>query len=326
MKRRSAIVAILLLAAVLLATGCAATPQAGQIGVVREGKSFIAPWSWLNGHKVTKTICPGSGYTVTGFGSQTHFYPDEEVQRNYTITSEANQGDKKGSDVVEVPTQDGVRAGIEGTFYFKTAFNCTKAGQKLLRDFDERFGIRTFKETNESEGLYPYEGESGWRAYLSQVVRPVINNDLRKSIATVTCPQLVSSCALVHNNSIGTNVTNQNNNSNIAKVQEDINQTLKTDIQSTLGADYFSNISFLLEHVTLPGQIQGQIDNAQAQYAAVGAAKAKVEQADQEALANEKRQQGYAHCPACAQIDELKAIPNSVQTFAPGAGFAVTGH
>lgn len=317
-------VALLCLALTVVVTGCAATPQAGQIGVVREGKSFIAPWTYLHGHKISKVIVPGAGYTLTGFGSSVHWYPDDQVQRNYTITSESNAGDRKGADVVEVPTQDGVRAGIEGTFYFTTAFNATPEGEKLVKDFDERFGVRTFRENNEGEALYPYEGESGWRAILSQVIRPVINNDLRKSIATVTCAQLVSSCALVHNQGDVSSVTNQDNNGNIQKVQEDINSTLKTDIQSTLGADYFSHISFLLEHVSLPGEIQGEIDKAQAQFAAVGSAQAKVKQASLEAEANEKRQQGYEHCSACAQIDELKAIPSSVTTFAPGSGFAVT--
>jgi hypothetical protein len=43
-----------------------------------------------------------------------------------------------------------------------------------------------------------------------------------------------------------------------------------------------------------------------------------------EATANSQRQKGDENCPACAQIDLLKAIPPSVTTFAPGAGFAVT--
>jgi hypothetical protein len=33
---------------------------------------------------------------------------------------------------------------------------------------------------------------------------------------------------------------------------------------------------------------------------------------------------GTEQCPACAQIDTLKAIPPNVTTFAPGSGFAVT--
>lgn len=47
-------------------------------------------------------------------------------------------------------------------------------------------------------------------------------------------------------------------------------------------------------------------------------------QAQVEAKANEERQKGYQACPACATIDTLKAIPPTVTTFAPGAGFAIT--
>lgn len=323
---RRIIVALAAIAVIVAMTGCAATPQPGQIGVVRYGKSIV-PWTWINSNKIRKVVCPGSGFTWTGFGSKVHWYPDESVQRNYTITSESGQGDRKGADQVEVPTSDGVRAGLEGTFYFTTAFNCSKEGQALLKDFEERFGVRTFRENAEGESLHPYEGESGWRAFLSQAIRPVINNDLRRSIATVTCAELVSSCSLIHNNGGGSTTVTANgsqNNSSLQKVQEDINATLKSDIQSTLGNDYFSHISFLLEHVTLPSSIQEQIDNAQAQYAAVGSAAAKVKQAGLEAQANEERERGYEHCNACAQIDELKSIPSSVTTFAPGAGFAVT--
>jgi len=307
----------------LALAACGATPGAGQIGVVRTGHSFIAPWTWFNGHGISKVICPGTGWSWPGFGSEVHWYPADSVQRNYTITSESGQGDRKGADVVEVPTQDGVRVGLEGTFYFTTAFNCSVTGVRLLKDFDSRFGIRTFQSSNEgAEALKPYEGEEGWRALLSQVVRPIINNDLRRSIGTVTCPQLVSSCALIHNSSSVS--SGGQNNGNLQKVQEAVNANLKTDIASALGNDYFSNISFLLEHVTLPEAIQNEIDKAQAQFAAVGSARAKVAQAKLEAQANEERQHGYEHCPACAQIDELKAIPPNVTTFAPGAGFAVT--
>ena len=317
------VMAVVGLMAVLFMVGCAATPNPGEIGVVRNGKAWYDPFDWLDNHNIKKIIIPGAGTSWTGLGSSVHWYPSDTVQRNYTITSEASRGDRPGVDIVEVPTQDGVRVGLEGTFYFTTAFNGTKQGIELVKDFDSRFGVRTFQSNNTGEALHPYEGQTGWSDFLDQAVRPVINNDLRESIATVTCAELVSSCALVHNQSV-TVVANQNNNANIEKVQEAINSNLKTDIQKTLGQNYFSDIQFRLERVSLPGEIQSQIDGAQAQFAAIGTAEAKVKQAKLEAEANEAREKGYKGCPACAQIDELKAIPHSVTTFAPGAGFAVT--
>jgi hypothetical protein len=74
----------------------------------------------------------------------------------------------------------------------------------------------------------------------------------------------------------------------------------------------------------LPAKVQAAVDDAQAAFAQVTQAQARVESARADAQANAIRERGYKDCPACAQIDELKAIPSNVQTFAPGAGFAVT--
>lgn len=305
--------------------GARATPQAGQIGVVRSGSSFLWIGDWFNGHQIKTVIKPGSGSTPIGLGSNTHWYPSDSVQRQYTITSVANQGDRPGVDVVEVPTGDGVRVGLEGSFYFTTDFNGSPAGVAAVRDFDNRFGVRTFPVAGTANQLYPWDGTAGWEAFLDTVVRPIIDNDLRRSVAGVTCAQLVSSCALVHQQSVSAIRNNgAQNTSQIQAIQDQINSNLQTAIKQTVGADYFSNVRFLLAKVTLPGAIQSQIDQAQAQFAAVGTAQAQVQQAKLQAQANRERQSGYKGCPACAQIDELKAIPSNVTTFAPGANFAVT--
>jgi hypothetical protein len=81
---------------------------------------------------------------------------------------------------------------------------------------------------------------------------------------------------------------------------------------------------FNLVRITLPAKLQGAVDDAQATFAQVTQAQARVQSAKADAEANRIRQHGYQDCPACARIDELKAIPPSVQTYAPGAGFAVT--
>lgn len=305
--------------------GARATPQAGEIGVVRSGPSKVWVGDFFNGHQIKEDVAPGSGSKFIGLGSAVHWYPDSSVQRNYTITASTGQGDQPGVDVEEVPTSDGVRVGLEGTFYFTTAFDSSSSGEKLLNDFDSRFGIRTFQLTNTSPALYPWDGNAGWEAFLSTVVRPIIDNDLRRAVASVSCAQIISSCSLVHQNTAAAvKSSGQQNNATIQAIQNGINASLKSDIASTLGQDYFNNIQFLLQRVTLPGAIQNQIDNAQAQFAAVGTAQAQVQQAKLQALANKDREVGYEGCPACASIDELKAIPSNVTTFAPGAGFAIT--
>lgn len=69
--------------------------------------------------------------------------------------------------------------------------------------------------------------------------------------------------------------------------------------------------------MTLPDNVQAAVDKAQAAFAAVSESRAKVAQAKADAEANEIRQQGYSKCPACATIDEMKAIPPNVTIFAP---------
>jgi regulator of protease activity HflC (stomatin/prohibitin superfamily) len=285
----------------------------GEVAVVRNGGAF-------DNNRIRQVIDPASGLTYTGMWSHVHKYPAQ--QRFYTITADAGRGERTGVDVVHTPTSDGVNVGLEGTLYFTL-----NADPATLRVFDDRFGTRKFRGL---DGVVraPYDGDDGWSGFLDQIVRPVIDNDLREQINTFRCADLVSSCALVQNagSTTGTpkGLGGQSNNGNIAKVQEAINSSLSVDLRQTLGGDFFTGIRFNLVRITLPTKLQGAVDDAQAAFAQVTQAQARVQSAKADAEANRIRQRGYQDCPACARIDELKAIPPSVQTYAPGAGFAVT--
>src|ERR1700758_3481923 len=61
------------------------TPQAGEIGVVREGSSVLWFGDWFNGHTIKQVVPPGAGNTGIGLGSEVHAYPADSVQRYYTI-------------------------------------------------------------------------------------------------------------------------------------------------------------------------------------------------------------------------------------------------
>jgi regulator of protease activity HflC (stomatin/prohibitin superfamily) len=282
----------------------------GEVAVIRNGGPF-------DNHRTRQVIDPASGLTWIGWWSQVHKYPAQ--QRFYTITANAGRGDRPGVDVVHTPTSDGVDVGIEGTLYFQLTLD-----HRALRTFDDKFGTRKFRGL---DGVIrsAYDGDDGWSAFLDQIVRPVIDNDLREQINGFRCSELVSSCALVQN--AGGRVSSlraRSNNGNIAKVQSAINSSLASDLSQTLGGQFFTNIRFNLVRITLPAKVQAAVDDAQAAFAQVTQAQARVESARADAQANAIRERGYRDCPACAQIDELKAIPPSVQTFAPGAGFAVT--
>ncbi|WP_377268082.1 SPFH domain-containing protein [Peterkaempfera sp. SMS 1(5)a] len=286
----------------------------GEVAVVRNGGTF-------DDRNIRQIIQPASGLTWTGLWSSSHKYPSQ--QRFYTITAAANAGDRPGVDVVRTPSTDGVDMGIEGTLYFTLNLD-----EKTLRDFDNKFGTRTFTGAD-GHRYHAYDGDLGWSAFLDQIIRPVIDNDLREQISSFRCAELVSSCALVQNSgSPGTGnagtAGGKTNNGNIAAVQNAVNSSLAEDLKATLGDDFLEGLRFNLVRVTLPDNVQAAVDKAQAAFAAVSEAQAKVAQAKADAAANAARQQGYQKCPACAVIDEMKAIPPSVTTFAPGQNFAVT--
>ncbi|WP_042366964.1 SPFH domain-containing protein [Streptacidiphilus neutrinimicus] len=286
--------------------------DAGEVAVVRNGGPF-------DDRNIRQVIQPASGLSWIGWYSESHKYPAQ--QRFYTITADPKRGDRPGVDVVSTPSSDGVQMGIEGTLYFSLNLD-----DRTLRDFDNKFGTRTFNSVD-GHAYHAYDGDAGWSAFLDEIVRPVIDNDLRRQIGNFRCAELVSSCALVQNNGSATasgSSTAATSNSNIAAVQNAINTSLTQDLQTTLGDKFLVDLHFDLVRVTLPDNVQAAVDRAQAAFAAVSEAQAKVAQAKADAQANEIRQQGYSACPACATIDEMKAIPPTVTTFAPGSGFAVT--
>ncbi len=187
----------------------------GEVGVVRNG-------GWFSDNQIRKVIPPGSGLTWIGFFSTTHRYPAQ--QRYYTITADPQRGGRPGVDVVHTPSNDGVEMGIEATIYFTV-----NIAPDAIMSFDDKFGTRPFLGAD-GQLHYAWDGVDGWNAFFDAVARPIIENDLRIQINNFRCTELVSSCALVQNGSLAAakaptpaavaSTTGQQNNSNIARVQQ----------------------------------------------------------------------------------------------------------
>lgn len=284
----------------------------GEVAVVRNGGVAAST--------IRMVVQPSSSLKWSGFYTTKHKYPAS--QRFYTITSNPSGGDRPGVDVESVPTSDGVQVGLEATVYFTLNTDPT-----VLSAFDTKYGNRTFRSFDGSQ-LYAWDGTNGWSAFLDQIVRPVISNNFREQIGNFRCAELVSSCALVQNNGSVLNnaaaLTDHKNNVNIAKVQEAVKNGLVSDINTTLGGSFLEGFQVNLVKVTLPGNLQSAVNSAQAAFAQVTEAQARVQSAKADAQANEERQKGYGLCPSCAVIDQLKAIPPTITTYAPGAPFAIT--
>lgn len=315
------VAAIVVLVMLVIALSSFVKTQGGEIAVIRNGGP-------LDNNKVRQVVQPASARTYTGLFSSAHRYP--AAQRFYTITADANRGDRAGVDVEQVPTADGVEVGIEATVYFTLT-----SDPGAISTFDDRYGTRKYRGLD-GHYRYAWEGEEGWLTFLDQIIRPVISNDLRQQIGAFQCSELQSSCALVQSGAqaaanpgqVASNIfdgsVGKQNNLNLAKIQDSIDTSLAADLDLTLGGKFITGVRFNLAKITLPGKVQAAIDDAQAEFAAVSKSQARVAQAQNEARANEQRQKGYQQCPACATIDTLKAIPPTVTTFAPGAGFAIT--
>lgn len=278
--------------------------DAGQVAVVRDG-------GWFDDNQVREIIPPGSGLTWAGMWSSVHPYPAQ--QRFYTITADPKRATTLGVDVVTVPSSDGVNLGVEGTLYF--TLNQDPA---TLKTFDDKYGTRTFRSQDDTF-LYAWDGDAGWTAFFGQAVRPVIDNALRTEVGARRCAELVPSCSLLES----VTLKPQNSNSGIQAVQDAVNTALARDLPRTLGGEFFTGMRFSLSKVTLPPEVQKAVDRALSAGAAASEAQAKVAQAEAEAKANEARQQGYLKCPACAEIDKLKALPQGITVYAPGNADAV---
>lgn len=297
---------LLLLVLAAGVTGCYDTPDAGTIGVVRNGGPF-------DNKKIRQIVCPGSGNTWVGWASNTHFYPDSTQQRLYKLD------DTKDADSapVQVQTKDGVRTTIKGTFYFKTRFNCSAEGTQVVKDFDEAF-------VNRPAGQKPWEDWSGW---LNSTIQPVIDSNMRNIVAEFECRQLVTSCNLVQNSTGSTApppTEKVDNKSNIQQIQTRVQDGLVADLEAKLGANYFQDIVFNLQSVELPG-VQSAIDEAQREFAKVSKAQAAVQTATQKKRANKIKQKGYNACPSCARQDELRSLPRGLQALGGNIGLTIGG-
>lgn len=290
--------------------GCYSTPEGGEIGVIRNGGPF-------DDRNIRQVVPNGSGNTWVGVFSESHYYPAADQQRIYKF-DDAKDADAKP---VEVPTKDGVRVRLTGTFYINTAFDGSKEGKRLVQAFDTAYGTRAFGGGDEAKK--PWE-DGGWPIFLNSILQPVIDSNIREVIAEFDCKQLVSSCALVQRGGSekvsAEQVAGADNKSNVTLIQDRINQNLAEEIKAKLGESYFRNVRFSLGPVELPG-VQQAIDQAQSAFAEVSRAQARVAQSKADADANKERQKGYNACPACQRIDAIKALPQGLTAL--GGDYAV---
>lgn len=302
-------------------SGLTAT-DSGVVTVVRNGGLLDNKQvRQVDGHP--QIVPPGSSITWIGAFSKEHPYPS--TQRYFKVSS---RPDADSNEVINVPTRDGVTVGVEGTFYF--TLNTDPA---VLAEFDNRYGTRTYPAPTPDDParqLHAWQGDEGWTAFLNATLGNLVQNDLRREIAKPTCVDLIASCALAQN-AAGTDAAaaiaaaqaNPAAPDKLTEIQNGVNGQFAADVTADLGGAYFTGIRFVISKIALPDNVQNAINDAQAAFAAVTKAQAGKAAAQIDAETAGIRQQGYATCQTCGDIDKLRALPSGLTTYAPGAALAV---
>ncbi|CAA9467390.1 MAG: hypothetical protein AVDCRST_MAG38-1016 [uncultured Solirubrobacteraceae bacterium] len=317
-----AVAGVLGILAIVVAVSSLARTGPNEVAVVYNGGP-------LDRKDQRQTITPSSGLTWTGWLSQNpRFYPGSGSPRRYIITTDTSRDEGAGVDVLRVPTQDGIDVGLEAKISFNTAFTGAP-NDELLRRFDASFGNRTYAGPNGSR-LNPWADDDGFAAFLDTEFRPVLVSALRETIGSFNCEELVSSCSLVANSrggeSRGTRTTvadGAETNTNLLRVQTVAAENLAESLQRSLGDGYFRNIQIVVSTVRLPQRVQDAVDESQAQFAAVNRSRADLQRARIAKQVNDTLGRSYRNCPACAQIDALKSIPDNVNAISLGGNGSV---
>ena len=292
-------IAVALLVLTFGVTGCMATPEGGEVMIMRNGGPF-------DDKQIRQVVPNGAGNTWIGFGSEAHPYPASDQQRLYKFDDTPDADAKP----VEVPTNDGVRVRLTGTFYINTAFDGTAEGERLVRRIRHRVR-HTRLHRRRGIGTPVGGGRLGDLPQRDPAADHRLQHprgDRGVRLPGGSCRRARWSSAAGPLSVSAEEVTGANNRSNVTVIQDRINQNLSEEIQSKLGQPYFRNIRFSLGPVELPG-VQKAIDQAQSAFAEVSRAQARVAQAKADADANRERQRGYNDCPACQRIDAIKALP-----------------
>ncbi len=301
-------VALVLAAIVVVGSFKAVAPS--DVCVVQQGGP-------LDGRGIADVRQPSGGVSFIGLFNSQRCFP--ATQRNYVISPEPahrEQGDTLN--FFETPTSDAVQVRIEGQALFRL-----NTDPQVMRSFYTNYGVRTF------DGLHPYEGSSGWAAFLAVQFRPVLHNALREAIGRYRCVQLNNTCAYVQESSAvatGRVEVNQDNSQNLSKVQAEIGSTLEADLESTLGGPFFEDVQFRLVQVRFDEKVQASITAATAARSDVATKRLQAQQrvetaigdrraAEQKARAIRATRRAYRDNPAQARIDAIRSLPPRLQAL-----------
>ena len=183
-----------------------------------------------------RVVAPGSGRFFNGFFSSLRLLP--ATQRNYILSKNPDESDRRTSDFIPGPTKDRVIAEVELAVTFK--LNTEPA---TVRRFYEQLCLKY-----RCEDLSP---GGGWSRLLNENFRPVLENAVQQETRQVNAADL------------------NNNQEVITRMQAGIGSHLKDDFNQVLGGNFFCGptfdrnqpsvcpeFEFVITNITLPKDLQ----------------------------------------------------------------------
>lgn len=183
-----------------------------------------------------RVVKPGSGQFFNGFFASLHELP--ATQRNYIVSKNSNEGDRRTADFLPGPTKDRVIAELELAVTFKL-----NTEPRAVRQFYEQLCVKYHCEDLSPGG--------GWDKLLNDNFRQVLENAVQQETRQINAAEL------------------NNNQETITRMQTDIASHLKDDFNQVLGGNFFCgptfdrnrpsvcpDFKFVIKNITLPPDLQ----------------------------------------------------------------------
>lgn len=174
---------------------------------------------------------------------------------------------------VTVTTVDGKKAELQGQVGFRFVGEKDPA---MARDFAEGIGARKYN------GNRPGEGNDGWEAMLNQLVVPEITATLKEGFGRVYCADFEPACRSIDPRSDVPEADPE-------EVYGAVSGTLQGRVDRKLGDAYLQEIRVRVSKITLPREVQQNIDRVTAEQAKTKSAEQSEQTAKAEARAIETK-------------------------------------
>jgi hypothetical protein len=310
MKHLSVLLGAVLIAAAL--SGCASVNTAAdEVCLAYTGGP-------LEGTKYVGTYGPGSGLKWQGIADKVYCYPT--TTRDYIVSSEADEGDRKGADHITATSYDKIEVRWEVAVYFK--LNTAKG---MIRKFHENSGLK----------FHAYD-DDGWDQLLNNTLRQQLENAIQRESRLISSDELASGIIKADEGNPEVTPT-EANESVIDRVQNGIATGLKENVNRVLGDDYFCgptqnygddecpDLKVVLKRPTLPDGVMEAFQKQRTSEEGITTAQNNARIAEEQARGQQLSQDAVTNLtPEYLKLKEIEAMqacatnPECTLVFTPG--------